>query len=263
MNGSGEVVLEGRGVSKYYGTVVALESVDVEIKQGRGARDRGRQRRGQVNAREGAVWSGSSPTKGEVVHRGEVVQFDSPHEARARGIETVWQDLALAANVDVAGNIYLGREILRGKWGPRLLRVLNRKAMAEGAAERLQGLRVTTIPTVAGLPTDLLSGGQRQSVAVARAAAWATDVLFMDEPTAALGVKQSKAVLDLARRVARQGLGVVVITHALPHVMEVSDRIVVLRHGRMVANLMRTEATPERIVSLIVGFERGDVTDGE
>lgn len=262
MNGSGEVVLEGRGISKYYGTVVALESVDVEIKQGEVLAivgDNGAGKSTLVKVLCGAV----KPDKGEVVHRGEVVQFDSPHDARARGIETVWQDLALAANVDVAGNIYLGREILRGKLGPRLLRVLNRKAMAEGAAERLQRLRVTTIPTVAGLPTDLLSGGQRQSVAVARAAAWATDVLFMDEPTAALGVKQSKAVLDLARRVARQGLGVVVITHALPHVMEVSDRIVVLRHGRMVANLMRTEATPERIVSLIVGFERGDVADGD
>jgi len=262
MSGSGEVVLEGRGISKYYGSVVALESVDIEIKQGEVLAivgDNGAGKSTLVKVLCGAV----KADRGEVIHRGEVVQFDSPHAARERGIETVWQDLALAANVDVAGNIYMGREILRGKWGPRLLRVLNRKAMAEGAAERLRALKVTTIPTVAGLPTDSLSGGQRQSVAVARAAAWATDVLFMDEPTAALGVKQSKAVLDLARMVARQGLGVVVITHALPHVMEVSDRIVVLRHGHMVANLLRTEATPERIVSLIVGFERGDVADEE
>ena len=262
MSGSGEVVLEGRGISKYYGSVVALESVDIEIKQGEVLAivgDNGAGKSTLVKVLCGAV----KPDSGEVVHRGEVVQFDSPHDARERGIETVWQDLALAANVDVAGNIYMGREIMRGKRGPRLLRVLNRKAMAEGAAKRLQALRVTTIPTVAGLATDLLSGGQRQSVAVARAAAWATDVLFMDEPTAALGVKQSKAVLDLARRVALQGLGVVVITHALPHVMEVSDRIIVLRHGRMVANLLRTEATPARIVSLIVGFERGDGTEEE
>ena len=262
MSGSGEVVLEGRGISKYYGSVVALESVDVEIKRGEVLAlvgDNGAGKSTLVKVLCGAV----KADRGEVVHRGKEVHFDSPHDAREGGIETVWQDLALAADVDVAGNVYLGREITRGKWGPRLLRVLNRKAMAEGAAQRLQALRVTTIPTVAGMPTVLLSGGQRQSVAVARAAAWATDVLFMDEPTAALGVKQSKAVLELARSAAEQDLAVVVITHALPHVMEIADRIVVLRHGHKVANLQRAEATPERIVSLIVGFERGDVTDDE
>ena len=262
MSEFGDVVLEGRDLSKYYGSVVALESVDIEIRRGEVLAivgDNGAGKSTLVKVLCGAV----KADRGETVHRGEVVQFDSPHDARERGIETVWQDLALAGDVDIAGNIYLGREITRGHRGPRLLRVLNRKAMAEGAAKRLQSLRVTTIPTVAGMPTALLSGGQRQSVAVARAAAWATDVLFMDEPTAALGVKQSKAVLELARNAAQQGLGVVVITHALPHVMEISDRIVVLRHGRKVANLQRAEATPERIVSLIVGFERGDAPEDE
>ena len=262
MSDFGEVVLEGRGISKYYGSVVALESVDIEIHRGEVLAvvgDNGAGKSTLVKVLCGAV----KADRGDLVHRGEVVHFDSPHDARERGIETVWQDLALAADVDVAGNVYLGREITRGKRGPRLLRVLNRKAMAEKAAQRLEALRVTTIPTVAGMPTALLSGGQRQSVAVARAAAWATDVLFMDEPTAALGVKQSKAVLELARSVAQQNIGVVVITHALPHVMEIADRILVLRHGRKVANLERAEATPERIISLIVGFERGDVTDDE
>jgi simple sugar transport system ATP-binding protein len=135
--------------------------------------------------------------------------------------------------------------------------------MVRASVTRLGELSIT-VPFVAGLPVARLSGGQRQAVAVARAAAWASDVLFMDEPTASLGVKQSKAVLELARRIADRGVGVVLITHVMPHVMEVADRLVVLRHGHKVADLSSRGVKVEELVSLIVGFDPGaDDRDGD
>jgi fructose transport system ATP-binding protein len=257
----GDVVLEGVGLSKRYGSVTALEGVDIEIRRGEVLAVVGDNGAGKSTLVK-VMCGGAQPDSGHLLHRGEEVRFEGPFAARKRGIETVWQDLALAPAIDVTGNIFLGRELLRGpKWLPPMLRVLDQKLMARQAAERLEHLEIRTVPTVRGLNAMNLSGGQRQAVAVARAAAWATDVLFMDEPTAALGVKQSAAVLNLATRLAADGLGVLVITHALPQVMDVADRIVVLRHGRKVATLMREDATQERIVSLIVGFEQGDVED--
>ena len=247
-------VVECRGIAKQFGSVVAADSIDLEIRGGEVLAligDNGAGKSTLVKMICGAI----QPDAGEILLRGEIVSFETPHHAQMRGIETIWQDLALAPSLDIAGNLYVGREIVYGRGRlPRILGLLNRPAMARGAEERLRGLQVS-LPAITGAPVANLSGGQRQAVAIARAAAWATEALIMDEPTAALGVKQSQATLELARSVAAQGLAVVLITHNLPHVMAYSDRIVVLRHGRKVADMPRSDATPERLVSLIVGFE--------
>jgi simple sugar transport system ATP-binding protein len=249
---SGETILETRGISKFYGGVVALDSVDLQIRQGELVAligDNGAGKSTLVKLLCGAI----RPDEGEIVHRGAEVSFDRPLDARLLGIETVHQDLALVPALDVAANLYLGRERVR-RWAIGPLGLLDRRAMARDAEARLRDLGIS-LPAAHGQRVDRLSGGQRQAIAIARAATWASDVLFMDEPTAALGVEQSQNVLELARRLVERGTAVVLITHTLPHVMEVADRVVVLRHGRKVGDLPRSEATPEGLVSLIVGFD--------
>jgi ABC-type sugar transport system ATPase subunit len=253
---AGKVVLEAVGVSKRYGSVVAAEDIHLAIRAGEVLAligDNGAGKSTLIKMLSGAV----RPDNGEIRVRGKPVSFASPHEARLLGIEAVWQDLGLASHLDVAGNLYLGREIVRGRL-PRLLAPLNRKRMAVGAAEHLGTLKID-VSRATGPPVGSLSGGQQQAVAVARGAAWATGALFLDEPTAALGVKQSAAVLSLTRRLAELGVAVVIITHAIPHVLEVADRIAVLRRGNLVADLPRADATEHKLVSLIVGFDQNPV----
>jgi fructose transport system ATP-binding protein len=249
-----EPVLVARGLSKSYGAVIAADSIDIEINAGEVLAligDNGAGKSTLVNMLSGAL----QPDEGELFLRGEPVSFTNPHEARMRGVEIVYQDLALSQILDVAGNMFLGRELVYNiPFLPRSLSVLNRRAMAREAAARLDGLGIP-LPAVSRRLVDKLSGGQRQAVAIARGAAWATQVLFMDEPTAALGVRQSHAVLDVMRRLAGEGLGIVLITHTMPYVMDYADRIVVLRRGCKVAEVDRADATPELLVSLIVGFD--------
>jgi simple sugar transport system ATP-binding protein len=152
--------------------------------------------------------------------------------------------------------MFLGRELLYGGF-LRPFCILRRRSMVKFTEERLSELGIT-LPSATGVAVERLSGGQRQAVAVARASAWATNVLFMDEPTAALGVQQTAAVLDLVKKVASKGIGVVLITHIMPHVMDVADRLVVLRHGRKVADISSQGVTTEDLVRLIVGFDPGD-----
>lgn len=252
-------LLEARRLTKRYGSVLAVESIDLDLFGGEVLAligDNGAGKSTLVKLLSGAL----RPDEGEIRLRGEEVTFETPHEARLRGIETIHQDLAVDPALDVAGNVYLGRELVYS-FLPRPIAILRRGAMARGARERLEDLEID-LPAVTGAPVASLSGGQRQAVAIARAAAWATDVLFMDEPTAHLGVNQSRATLRLARQMAERGLAIVLITHTLPHVMEYADRIVVLRHGRSVADLPRAAATPEQLVSLIVGFDSGDGMGG-
>ena len=247
--GAGDVVMRASGLMKAYGHITALDGVDIEI------------RKGEILAIVGDNGAGKStlvkiltgvtrPDAGTINVDGSDVAFDSPRAARRRGIEAVFQDLALCPNRDVVANLFLGREMLMSGLAGRL-GVLDRKKMAERAAAQLKSLDVR-IPHVTGVPMGRLSGGQRQSVAVARSAFWASSVLFMDEPTAALGVKEARAVLQLARRVAASGVAVVLISHAMPHVSELADRVVVLRHGKKVAELTE-EIAVERLVELIVG----------
>jgi simple sugar transport system ATP-binding protein len=190
------------------------------------------------------------PDAGEIFFEGRSVQIGSPLEARALGIETVYQDLALAADLDPAANLFMGREVLRsgllGKLG-----FLNNPEMHRRAGEAFKTLGIDLQDATATVAT--MSGGQRQGVAVSRAVTWASRVVFMDEPTAALGVVQTRHVLDLIRNVREQGLSVVLISHNMPEVFEVADRIEVLRLGTRVAQLKRQDVTMEDVVGAMTG----------
>jgi ABC-type sugar transport system ATPase subunit len=251
----GQVVVSATGLRKRYGTITAVDDVDVEIRAGEITAivgDNGAGKSTLVKMLCGAV----RPDAGEIYVGGERVALRSPLVARELGIETVFQDLALAPNRDVVANLFLGRETTRaGVWRP--LGVLDRRAMRMRAREQLGALAVN-VPRLTGVPIAHLSGGQRQAVAVARAAFWARRAMLMDEPTAALGVREATQVLKLARSIADRGLAVVVISHIVPHVMELADRIVVMRHGRKVAEITE-DITSERLVRLIVGIDAEDV----
>lgn len=247
-----DVVLAARALSKSYGSIEALSGVDLTI------------RKGEITAIVGDNGAGKStllkiltgvirPDSGTLTLNGKEIVLESPRAARRHGIEAVFQDLALCPNRDVVDNLYIGREVMKpgiaGWFG-----VLDRKAMTARTAEQLKGLDVR-IPQIRNVPIGRLSGGQRQSVAVARSAFWASSVLFMDEPTAALGLKEAGAVLRLARMVADRGVAVVLISHVMPHVTALADKVVVLRHGRKVAELTEDIAT-ERLVEIIVGTDQ-------
>jgi simple sugar transport system ATP-binding protein len=190
------------------------------------------------------------PDAGEIEFEGEPVHITSPEAARELGIETVYQDLALAPDLESSANLFLGREVLRpgllGKFG-----LLDNVAMRKRTESAFGDLGVGVQDVTA--PVATFSGGQRQGVAVARAVTWASKVVFMDEPTAALGVVQTRRVLDLIKRVRDQGLSVVLISHNMPEVMEVADRVEVLRLGQRVATFRRGEATMENLVGAMTG----------
>jgi D-xylose transport system ATP-binding protein len=236
-------VLELVGVSKSFGAVQALFEVDFQVRDG------------EVMALVGDNGAGKSTLikciagihpsdSGEIRFGGQPVNIHGPKDAARLGIEVVYQDLALADNLDVVQNMYLGRELVDGA------RRLDETEMEAKAQETLSGLSVTTIrsvrQTVAGL-----SGGQRQSVAVAKAVMWNSKLVILDEPTAALGVEQTKQVLDLVRRLGEQGLAVILISHNLHDIFEVADSITVLRLGQNVAVYKRTETNQQQVVEAI------------
>jgi simple sugar transport system ATP-binding protein len=190
------------------------------------------------------------PDEGEIRFDGKPVEIGSPLEARALGIETVYQDLALAADLDPAANLFMGREVLRGGLLGKL-GFLDKREMHRRAAEAFNTLGIGLQDSTA--PVATMSGGQRQGVAVSRAVTWASKVVFMDEPTAALGVVQTRHVLDLIKSVRDQGLSVVLISHNMPEVFEVADRIEVLRLGERVAQLKRQDVTMEDVVGAMTG----------
>jgi simple sugar transport system ATP-binding protein len=246
---TGTALLEARDVVKTFGHVQALRGANFTV----GA--------GEVVALMGDNGAGKStlvkvlsgvhpPTSGEVLLDGQPVVLRNPEEARERGIETVYQDLALADTLDAASNLYLGREILRGGLLGKL-GVLDKPAMRTRAAEVFASLSVTVGSGTQ--PVLGMSGGQRQGVAVCRSVMWADRVVFMDEPTAALGVAQTRNVLDLIRRVRDRGTAIVLISHSVPDVLAVADRIEVLRLGRRVARLDAGHTTTEDVVAAITG----------
>jgi ABC-type sugar transport system ATPase subunit len=219
-------LLKVRGIEKHFGAVQALYAVDLDLPAG------------YVTALCGDNGAGKSvltkcisgvyqPDHGDVFWEGHPVRIHSTRDASRLGIETVYQDLALCDNLDIVQNMFLGREQLRS-------RLLDEDAMERQAAKTLAGLRVTSVRSIRQ-PVRSLSGGQRQSVAVAKAVMWNSKLVIMDEPTAALGVNQTRQVLDLVKRLRDQGLAVMVISHNLNDVFEVADRIAVLHLGRMVA----------------------------
>jgi simple sugar transport system ATP-binding protein len=242
-------VLEARGLNKHFGPVHALKNVDFAVYPGEVVAligDNGAGKSTLIN-----VLTGVLPHEtGEIVFDGESVQFSSPHEARARGIETVYQDLAVAPHLDAVANIFLGREH-RTQGLPGFLGFLDNARMRKETGEQLSRLRVRVPDPDRRLVT--LSGGQRQGVAVARAVMWASKVVIMDEPTAALGVQQTAMVLELIRQVRDTGIPVVFISHNMPNVFEVADRIVVLRLGEVVAELDPATATIDDAVSAMTG----------
>jgi simple sugar transport system ATP-binding protein len=242
-------VLEARDVVKEYGHVRALRGARFTLAKGEVVSLIGDNGAGKSTLVR--ILSGSeTPDGGEILFKGQPVRFESPSDARARGIETVYQDLALAPHLDPAANLFLGREVMRPGLLGRL-GFMDNAAMSKRTAAAFAELGAGVQDSNA--PVGGMSGGQRQSVAVARAAAWATEVIFLDEPTAALGVVQTERVLDLIRRVRDKGLGVVLISHSMPEVIKVSDRIEVLRLGRRVAQFRADQTSMEELVAAMTG----------
>jgi simple sugar transport system ATP-binding protein len=242
--------LAGRGITKRFGHVTALDDVSFEVAAGEVVAlmgDNGAGKSTLVKCLSGAT----RPDEGALELDGEAVELASPTHARELGIETVYQDLALADDLSAAENFFLGREHLSASPAWRRLGHLDQRRMEREAAEHLDRLAIN-LPSLRA-PVREFSGGQRQCVAVARALVWASKVVFMDEPTAALGVAQTQHVLDLIGRVRESGLAVVVISHSVPEVLEVADRIIVMRLGRRVATLDPSACTADDVVAAITG----------
>ena len=243
-------VLSVRGATKRFGAVTALDGVDLDLYPGEVLAllgDNGAGKSTLIKCCSGAL----RLDHGTISMDGADVTIHSPRDARALGIETVYQDLALFDNLSPIDNFYAGRELAGPTWAPRSLRILRRRRMKAATAEVLDRLQVV-LPELDG-SVGLMSGGQRQAVAVSRAATFASRVVILDEPTAALGVRESRSVLDLILRLRDEGTAVIVVSHAMDHVMEVADRAVVMRRGRKVGELIPSAETHHEIVSLIVG----------
>jgi fructose transport system ATP-binding protein len=243
-------LFQARGLTKHYGQVVALDNCDFDLNPGEILAvigDNGAGKSTLIKALTGAV----IPDSGHITLAGEPVHFHNPLDARLAGIETVYQELAVAASLDITQNLYLGREVRQSGPMGSVLRRLDKKLMRAGAAKQMAdlGIRIQSIRQ----KVETLSGGQRQAVAVARAAAWATRLVVMDEPTAALGVRETNQVLDLILRVRDHGLPVVLISHNMPNVFQVSDRIHIHRLGRRIALVEPAHTTMEEVVAVMTG----------
>ena len=247
-------ILTGRGLIKRYGKVTALDNADFDLYPGEILAvigDNGAGKSSLIKAISGAV----TPDEGEIRLNGSVVDFKSPMEARDAGIETVYQQLALSPALSIADNMFLGREIrkpgIMGQW----FRMLDRPAMEKRAREKLTELGLMTIQNISQA-VETLSGGQRQGVAVARAAAFGSKVVIMDEPTAALGVKESRRVLELILDVKKRGLPIVLISHNMPHVFEVADRIHIHRLGKRLCVVDPKTISMSDAVALMTGAKK-------
>ena len=246
-----EPILSARGLVKRYGRVTALDNADFDLYPGEILAvigDNGAGKSSMIKAISGAI----SPDQGEIRLEGQPVYFRSPIDARKAGIETVYQNLALSPALSIADNMFLGRELrkpgIAGKW----FRKLDRTTMERFARDKLSELGLMTIQNI-NQAVETLSGGQRQGVAVARAAAFGSKVIILDEPTAALGVKESRRVLELILDVRRRGIPIVLISHNMPHVFEVADRIHVHRLGRRLCVIDPKEHTMSDAVAFMTG----------
>jgi fructose transport system ATP-binding protein len=231
-NAQSPLVIQAKGLVKRYGQVTAIDGADFELRAGEIMAvigDNGAGKSSLIKCLAGAT----IPDEGEIYLDGARVHFKSPIDARRSGIETVYQDLAVAPAMTIAENLFLGREIRRKGFMGSVLQMIDKKQMLEESIARMNDLKVGIRSMTQAVET--LSGGQRQCVAVARAAAFAQHVVIMDEPTAALGVKEGNMVLELIRRVRDKGLPVILISHNMPHVFEIADRIHIARLGKRAA----------------------------
>jgi D-xylose transport system ATP-binding protein len=235
-------LLQLQGITKAFGSVQALNDVDFEVRTGEVMALVGDNGAGKSTLVKCIAGTHSADT-GRILFEGQEVHIHGPKDAARLGIEVVYQDLALCDNLDVVQNMYLGREVNRAQ-------ILSEAPMEQHTSETLKSLAVTTIKSVRQTVATL-SGGQRQSVAVARAVMWNSKLVVLDEPTAALGVAQTEQVLELVRRLGQQGLGVIIISHNLHDVFETADRITVLRLGRNVGVFERRRTTQQDVVAAI------------
>ena len=244
-------ILTARGLTKRYGRVTALDQADFDLMPGEILAvigDNGAGKSTLIKALCGAV----APDEGEITLEGQVMNFTNPMQARNAGIETVYQNLALSPALSISDNMFLGREIRKPGVLGSVFRMLDRSAMEKRAREKLTELGLLTIQNIAQA-VETLSGGQRQGVAVARAAAFGSKVVIMDEPTAALGVKESRRVLELMLDVQRRGLPIVLISHNMPHVFEVADRIHIHRLGKRLCVINPQDYTMSDAVAFMTG----------
>ncbi|MGR3365703.1 MAG: ATP-binding cassette domain-containing protein [Maritimibacter harenae] len=246
-----EPILKARNLVKRYGRVVALDHCDFDLYPGEILAvigDNGAGKSTLIKALSGAIW----PDSGEIVLEGKTVRFGSPLDAREAGIETVYQNLALSPALSIADNMFLGREIrMEGILGS-VFRRLDKKKMEEIARQKLNDLGLMTIQNI-NQAVETLSGGQRQGVAVARAAAFGSKVIILDEPTAALGVKESRKVLELILDVRSRGIPIILISHNMPHVFELADRIHVHRLGKRLCVIDPKDYTMSDAVAFMTG----------
>jgi len=249
-----EPLLSARGLVKRYGRVVALDHADFDLYPGEILAvigDNGAGKSSLIKAISGAI----VPDEGEITLEGKKVQFTNPMAARAAGIETVYQTLAMSPALSIADNMFMGRELRKPGFMGKFLRQLDRSTMEKFARQKLNELGLMTIQNI-NQPVETLSGGQRQGVAVARAAAFGSKVIILDEPTAALGVKESRRVLELILDVKRRGLPIVLISHNMPHVFEVADRIHIHRLGRRLVVIDPKEYTMSDAVAFMTGAKK-------
>lgn len=249
-------ILKARGLMKRYGTVVAMNGADFDLMPGEICAvigDNGAGKSTLIKALSGAV----TPDHGSIELDGRVVQFRSPEDARAEGIETVYQNLAMSPALSIADNMFLGREWRKPGIAGSIFRKMDRSRMEAFARDKLSELGLMTIQDITQ-PVETLSGGQRQGVAVARAAAFGSKVIILDEPTAALGVKESRRVLELILDVRSRGIPIILISHNMPHVFEVADRIHIHRLGRRLCVINPKDHSMSDAVAYMTGAKEPD-----
>ena len=248
---SPQPILQGRNLVKKFGKVTALAGCNFDLYPGEVLAvigDNGAGKSVMIKSLSGAL----QPDSGEVLLDGKPVHFSSPLEARGAGIETVYQTLAMSPALSIADNMFMGRELRKPGWRGKYLRQLDKAAMEGFAREKLNELGLMTIQNIKQA-VETLSGGQRQGIAVARAAAFGSKVIILDEPTAALGVKESRRVLELIQDVRSRGIPIVLISHNMPHVFEVADRIHIHRLGRRLCVIKPDEHSMSEAVAMMTG----------
>ena len=253
-----EPILAARALGKRYGRVTALDNCDFDLLPGEILAiigDNGAGKSSLIKALSGAI----RPDSGDIFLEGKKVEFSSPIDARLAGVETVYQTLAMSPALSIADNMFMGRELRKPGFMGSVLRQLDRPAMERIAREKLSELGLMTIQNI-NQAIETLSGGQRQGVAVARAAAFGSKVIILDEPTAALGVKESRRVLDLIQDVRSRGMPIILISHNMPHVFEVANRIHVHRLGRRLCVIDPKDYTMSDAVAFMTGAKAAPAT---